>query len=59
MRLVIYLENTIKLKAHVKEQLINYSDEAEPVILELNQFADYTEEEYQAILGYKPDVTKA
>ena len=33
-------------------------DEVAPVVLELNQFADLTDQEYSAMLGYKKNTTQ-
>jgi C1A family cysteine protease len=34
------------------------AEETEPHLLELNKFADWTDEEYKSLLGFKPDLSK-
>ena len=54
-RLSIYTKNANFIREYM---LTNEADEVAPVQLELNKFADLTDEEYKVMLGYKKDTSQ-
>jgi C1A family cysteine protease len=54
-RLSIYTKNANFIREYMNT---NEAGEVAPVELELNKFADLTDEEYQVMLGYKKDTTQ-
>lgn len=57
-RFEAFVKNQEALEGHWAQHLGAGAGEMEPHVLELNKFADWTDEEYSALLGFKPDLSK-
>jgi C1A family cysteine protease len=60
LRLARFTQTSKSMRTHMMaEHQRGFKLEVDPVELELNKFADWTEEEYKGLLGFRPDTSKS